>query len=150
MFNSSPAGQNGRLFADAIFICIFVNEKLCIMVKISLKFVPKSPIDNKPAFVQVMAWCWTGNKPLPGPMMTQFTDIYVALGGDELMCCSWDVDLCLMNFLIFYRWDPSPCQWMIPVIVLSISSLVPGISDISQSVYELVNQMSQKLYLFYI
>ena len=23
------------------------------------------PIDNKSALVQVMAWCWTGNKPLP-------------------------------------------------------------------------------------
>ena len=32
-----------------------------------------------------MAWRWTGDKPLPEPMMTQFT-IYVALEGDELNC----------------------------------------------------------------
>ena len=26
---------------------VFVNEKFCILIKISLKFVPKGPIDNK-------------------------------------------------------------------------------------------------------
>ena len=35
--NSSPPGQDGRLFADDIFICIFVNEKFCNLIKISLK-----------------------------------------------------------------------------------------------------------------
>ena len=35
------------------------------------------PIDNKSALVQVMAWCQTGNKPLPEAMMTQFTDEYM-------------------------------------------------------------------------
>ena len=47
--NSSPPGH----FAD-IFKCIFMNEKLCILVRISLKFVPKGPIDNKSALVQVL------------------------------------------------------------------------------------------------
>ena len=50
-FNSSSQGQNGRHFADDIFRCIFVDEKLCILIKISLKFVPKGPIDNKLALV---------------------------------------------------------------------------------------------------
>ena len=31
-----------------------------------------------------MAWRQIGDKPLSEPMMTQFTDIYAALGGDEL------------------------------------------------------------------
>ena len=31
----------GRHFADDIFKCIFLNEKVCISLKISLKFVPK-------------------------------------------------------------------------------------------------------------
>ena len=44
-------GQNGRHFADDIFLCIFTNEKFCILIKIPPKFVPKGPIDNKPAFV---------------------------------------------------------------------------------------------------
>ena len=38
--NSSPLGQNGCHFADDIVRCIFVNVKFCILIKISLKFVP--------------------------------------------------------------------------------------------------------------
>ena len=49
--NSSPPGQNGHRFTDDIFRCIFVNETFCILIKISLKFVPKSPIDNNLALV---------------------------------------------------------------------------------------------------
>ena len=39
------------ILADDIFRCIFVNENICILNKISLKFVPKGPIGNKPAMV---------------------------------------------------------------------------------------------------
>ena len=49
--NSSPPGQNGCRFADGIFRCIFLNEKLCIFIKISLKFVPKGPIGNNSVLV---------------------------------------------------------------------------------------------------
>ena len=52
---------------------IFLNEMLNFL-KISLKFVPKGPIYNKSALVQVMAWRRTGAKPLPEPTLTQFTD----------------------------------------------------------------------------
>ena len=51
--------------------CIIFNEKLWILIKISLKFVPKVQIDNKASLDQVMAWCQTGNKPLPERMMAQ-------------------------------------------------------------------------------
>ena len=34
-----------------VFRCIFVNDKFCILIKISPKFVPKCPIDNTPAQV---------------------------------------------------------------------------------------------------
>ena len=49
--NPSPLKQNGRHFADGIFRCISVNEKFYILIEISLKFVPKSLIDNNPALV---------------------------------------------------------------------------------------------------
>ena len=49
--NSSPPGQNGRHFADDIFRGSFMNDKFCILVKISLTFVPKGPIDNIPTLV---------------------------------------------------------------------------------------------------
>ena len=48
--------QNGRHYADDIFKCIFLNESVWIPIKISLKFVPKVPINNIPALVQIMAW----------------------------------------------------------------------------------------------
>ena len=43
--------QNGRHFADDIFKCIFFNENVWIPIKISLKFVLKSPINNIPTLV---------------------------------------------------------------------------------------------------
>ena len=51
IINSSLPGQNGRHFADDIFKYIFVNEKFCISIQISLKFFHKGPIDNNPALV---------------------------------------------------------------------------------------------------
>ena len=61
--------QNGCYFADNIFKCIFLNENVRITIKISLKFVPKDPIKNIPALVQIMAWRRPGDKPLSEPMM---------------------------------------------------------------------------------
>ena len=34
----------------------------------------KDQIDNKATLGQVKAWCYTGNKLLPEPMVTQFND----------------------------------------------------------------------------
>ena len=65
------------ILGDDIFKCIFWHEKNKIPIQISLKLVPRGPIDNKPALVQVMVWRRTGDKPLPEPMMTQFTDAYM-------------------------------------------------------------------------
>ena len=65
------------ILADNIFKCTFLNENDRISIEISLKIVPRSPVDNKPALVQVMAWHWTGDKPLPELMLTQFTDVYL-------------------------------------------------------------------------
>ena len=57
--------------------CFFVNENDEILIQISLKLVPRSPIDNKPALVQEMAWCRIDNKPLSESMLTRFTDAYM-------------------------------------------------------------------------
>ena len=61
---------------DDIFKFIF-NEGVWISITISLKFVPKGPIDYKSALVQVMAWHRTGEKLLPESMLTKFTDAYI-------------------------------------------------------------------------
>ena len=38
---------------------------------------PKGRINNKPTLVEVMAWRRTGDKPLIGPLLAQFTDAYM-------------------------------------------------------------------------
>ena len=68
LVNSSPPGQNGHHFADT-FKCIFFNENVIISIKISLRFVPKGPINNIPALVQIMARCQPGDKPFSDQMM---------------------------------------------------------------------------------
>ena len=42
--------QNGRRLADDIVKHVFLTENICILIKISLKFVWKGPIDNKSPF----------------------------------------------------------------------------------------------------
>ena len=69
LLNTLRPRQNGHHFADDIFKCIFLNENVWIPIKISLKFVPKGPIDNIPALVQIMVWRRPGDKPLSEPMM---------------------------------------------------------------------------------
>ena len=47
----------------------FFNENIPISINFSLKFVPKGPINNIPASVQIMAWRRPCDKPLSEPMM---------------------------------------------------------------------------------
>ena len=69
--NTLRLRQNGRHFPDDIFKWIFLNENVWISINISLKFVPRGPINNIPTLVQVMAWRRPGDKPLSEPMMVR-------------------------------------------------------------------------------
>ena len=73
IINTLGPRQNERLFTDDIFKCIFLNDDVWIPNKISLKFVPKGPINNIPALVQIMAWHRPGDKPLSEPMLVSLT-----------------------------------------------------------------------------
>ena len=60
-----------------------MNEKLCILIRISLKCVHKGPIDNKSSLVQVMAWSdkatsYSMNQCWPSSLT------HICTGGDEL------------------------------------------------------------------
>ena len=70
-FNSLRPRQNGRHFADDVFKWIFLNENVLISIKMSLKFVPRGPISNIPALVQIMGWRLPGDKPLSEPIMVR-------------------------------------------------------------------------------
>ena len=67
---------------------IFVNENLCIFTQMSLKCVRKDPVNKKLALVQIMAWHWTGDKPLPEPMMDQ-TSIDLLTTKVDLLSTNW-------------------------------------------------------------
>ena len=67
--NTLRPRQNGPHFPDDIFKWIFLNENVWIPIEISLKFLPKGPINNIPALVQIMAWRRPDDKPLSETMM---------------------------------------------------------------------------------
>ena len=67
--NTLRPRQNGRHFAEDTFNRVFVNENVRISIEFSLMFVPKGPINNIQALVQIMAWRRPGAKPLSEPVM---------------------------------------------------------------------------------
>ena len=80
LFNTLRLRQNGCHFPYDIFKWIFVNENVWISIEISLKFVPRGPINNILVLVQMMACCWPDVKPLSEPAMVQLlTHICITL-----------------------------------------------------------------------
>ena len=94
--NTLGPRQDGRHFPDVIFKWIFLNKNVWISVRISLKFVPRGPINNILALFLIMAWHQSGDKPLSEPMIV-FWCIYVSLGLNKLRiwwtCGLWLVGL---------------------------------------------------------
>ena len=90
--NTLRPRQNGRRFADDTFKRIFLNENVRISIKISLRVVPKDPINNNPALVQIMAWRRSGDKPLSEPMMVGLlTHICVTRPQWVKKCCKYQI-----------------------------------------------------------
>ena len=69
IINTLRPRQSGWHGADDIFKCIFLNKN----VWIPMKFVPKRPINNIPALVQIMVWRRPGDKSLSEPMMVSWS-----------------------------------------------------------------------------
>ena len=64
----------------------FLECKFWISIKISLKFVPKCPINNIAAMVQIMAWRRPGDNSLSEPQWwLVYRHIYASLGLNELI-----------------------------------------------------------------
>ena len=59
--------QNGYHFAEDIFKGIFLNEYVCILIQISMKFDSKGLIDSNSSLADLLALCNTDGKPLPAP-----------------------------------------------------------------------------------
>ena len=67
--NTLRPRENWHHFADDIFKYSFLNENVWNPITISLQFVPKVPINNIPALVQLMTWRRPNDKPLSEPMV---------------------------------------------------------------------------------
>ena len=88
--------MNGCHLADTILKYILWKEKFCNFIGISLKYIPKGPINNESALVLVMTWCWTGFKALLEPMMTVISDAMWRFGS----VCHFLSEIILGNFVI--------------------------------------------------
>ena len=102
--NTLRPRRNEQHFTDVIFKCIFFSENVWISIKIALKFVPKGPINNIPAMVQIMAWRRSGDKPLSEPMMVSLPT-YICITRPQ-----W-VNLLRMKRKHHYRIWPKTCAY---------------------------------------
>ena len=84
-FSTLRPRQNASHFADDVFKRIFLNENCFILILISLKLIPRGPINKK----QIMPWrlaiIWTNYS-------TGYRSIYATFGLSELIQC-WFVKL---------------------------------------------------------
>ena len=78
--NTLRPRQNVHHFPDNIFMKTFLNENGWISIKISVKFVPKGPINNIPALVEIMTWRHCLNQ-----WWLIYWRMYASLGLNELM-----------------------------------------------------------------
>ena len=104
--NTLRPRQTGRHFTDDIFKRTFLNGNVWILINISWRFVPRGPIDNIPALVQIMAWRRPGDKPLSEPMMVSLlTHICVT----RPQWVNTDLDLCRCMTSLGYNDWMRPC-----------------------------------------
>ena len=90
LINTLRPRQNGRRFADDNFKRIFLNENVRISIKISLKFVPKGPINNNPSLVQIMAWRRPGDKPLSEAMVVSLPT-HICVTRSQWVNTTWSI-----------------------------------------------------------
>ena len=99
-----------------MFKCIFLNENGWI----SLKFVPKGPINNIPALVQLMNWRWPGNKTLSEPMMVSLL-MYICVTRPQrvkhslvLICSGLVSHTCLKPLSIHPKFSRNGAIYILP------------------------------------
>ena len=66
--------EMGVIFDGRHFQINFITVNCYILLLISLISISKFPTDNMSALVQVKAWCRTGDKPIPDPVLIKIYD----------------------------------------------------------------------------
>ena len=98
LINTLRPRQNGLHFAGDTFKPISLKENVRISIKISLKFVHKSPIDNIPALFQIMAWRRPGDKPLSEAMMVSLLTHICVARSQWVNMIYWSVPASIKHF----------------------------------------------------
>ena len=88
----------------------FFNENVWLSFKISLKCVPKAQISNISAYVQILTWRWSGDKPLLVWWLV-YRRIYASLGLNELSN-SGTIPLAHLMLLLLI-WDRSCLSYIL-------------------------------------
>ena len=82
----------------------FLEWNWWILLKISMKFVPKVPINNIPTLVQIMAWRGPGDKPLSELMMVRLPTHMWDKGNQ----CGWTE--CHVMMIMLHCWSDSQLE----------------------------------------
>ena len=131
--NTLRPRKNGRHYTKDIFRCIFLNESGWISIKMSLNFVPKDPINNIRALVQIMAWRRPGNKPLSEPMMIKLPT-HICVTWPQWVTVSlpfvWYIKSLILTLLGYQ------CLCFFQEFIVFLISSFWGLSNQSPSIYE--------------
>ena len=106
-----------------------MNERFCILIRFSLKFVGEGSIHYKSVLVRIMAWRRIGDKSLSEPKLTRFADAYIRhLEGNELM---WII-YAYPSSVIDWHWgngmDNLQCQL---IDTGAIAWITPSVSEVT-------------------
>ena len=124
--NTLMPRQNGRHCPDDIFKCTFLKENVRIAINISLDFVPKSPINNIPGLVEIIAWHRTGDRALYEPMMARLPTHICLTRPQWVEYRIWPVAITDRPSCQF-NWGYSAGVFQASLLVASVVSYVPCI-----------------------
>ena len=99
--------HNDHHFPDNSLKCIFSNENVWISIETSLNFIPKVPINNIPALVQIMVWHQPGNKPMMVSLLKHIciTRPQWVKESPWVVMTLWDI-LTWWTLLRIFNWNP--------------------------------------------
>ena len=108
--------QNGCHFAEDTFKHILFNENVRISITISLKFVPKGPIDNMPALVQIMPWRQPWHRAITSTKfdlpLVRFSDLHLKAISQEIPQPSITTIVSKINYLSKISFKSPRGQWV--------------------------------------
>ena len=138
IFHTWRLMQNGGHFPDDILKWIFFNENGWMLVKISLKFVAKGPINNIPALVQIMAWRRPGDKPLSEIIMVSLLTLICVTRLQWINCwravCVYGIQDCICNIFDqqpqVFKTLPRATKSLDAIVILAVDDDLVSLSQI--------------------